>query len=104
VSRGAAGKCVEDAGELEVSGCAGARQIPLDVEWMGGCWLLARVEGREVRTRVPSCCEGGQARLPRHLFAHVPGAWCGSATTARGSITYVGRAACAGAMPFGELA
>jgi len=36
------------------------------------CWVVGLFSSRrrEVRTRVPSGCEGGQARLPRHLFAH----------------------------------
>jgi hypothetical protein len=71
VSSGLAGKCVEDAGEVAgVVGGPGARRSRSRSSGRVVAWLFARVR-REVRTRFPRVGEGGQARLPRHLFAHV---------------------------------
>ena len=80
----------------------GAGWRMLDVEDVG--LVVSSRQGTRGPHQVPSVGEGGQARLPRHLFAHSVGAWCGPATTTRGSITYLGCAADAGAMPLHELA
>ncbi len=58
---------------------------------------------REVRTNFPRLVREGRLGC-RDICSPTTGAWCGSATTTRGSITYLGFASGLGAMPFGELA
>jgi hypothetical protein len=57
-------------GEARVIVVRGRGERPARFRVGHGCWVVSSRRGTRGPHQVPSVGEGGQARLPRHLFAH----------------------------------